>query len=90
MSAHRCAPPAAMTGGDQPWTCPGCGRLWEPLPASPVARLKQAGGNGVVIGGAIACGVACFAAWAISVEVLAIVVAAICLGVLVLAYRQAD
>jgi hypothetical protein len=41
VTDHPCTPPAAAEDG-QPWRCPDCGQLWEPLPQQPADHVEPA------------------------------------------------
>jgi hypothetical protein len=40
LSSHQCVRPTSEND-TEPWRCPDCGMLWEPLPAQPVNDPSQ-------------------------------------------------
>ncbi|AQZ64200.1 unnamed protein product [[Actinomadura] parvosata subsp. kistnae] len=90
---HQCMRPDSMS--HQPWQCPECGILWEPLPLTAVvpppeperARMSR---NTLVVVLSIAAGVVCLGAAFISMEAFSIAVAGVILVALILTYRSDD
>lgn len=88
LSTHQCLRPEDAT---QPWRCPDCGLLREPLPPAPAEAAKRkisVSKNTVIVLGAVAAGAVCVAAPAVSEEAFTVAMCAVILVCLVYMYRQ--
>jgi len=87
LSTHQCLRPQGAT---EPWRCPDCGLLWEPLPSAPVEAPKRRisiSHDTVIVVSCVAGGVLCVGALAVSLEAAIVAMAAVGLVALVYAFR---
>ncbi|MEV4175249.1 hypothetical protein [Nonomuraea sp. NPDC049709] len=69
--------PVTAAGGADPWCCPECGSLWEPLPVAPTPRTPariHLTWNGIVIVGFTVAGAVLLSALAISVTAFTVLI----------------
>lgn len=85
VTSHQCVRPDSGTD-DQPWRCPKCGFLWEPLPptaARPEPARIRINRNAAFIVAAIITGITCLGALAVSPEAFTVAISIVMFACLV-------